>query len=79
MGQAPRHPARTPTHPPGQFLRWFDSLSFFDHAGTACGILAPQPGAEPVLPTAEVQSLSCWTAREAPRSPPPPPHAFMKC
>ena len=30
----------------------------------ACGILAPQPGIEPVPPAVEVWSLSHWTARE---------------
>ena len=30
----------------------------------ACRILVPQPGIEPTPPALEVQSLSCWTARE---------------
>ena len=32
---------------------------------TACGILIPQPGMEPVLPAVEAWSLSHWTTREA--------------
>ena len=32
----------------------------------AFGILAPQPGMEPVLPAVEAQSPNHWTAREFP-------------
>ena len=32
--------------------------------GTACGILVPRPGIEPVPPALETQSLNHWTARE---------------
>ena len=32
----------------------------------ACGILVPLPGAEPVSPELEVQSLNYWIAREVP-------------
>ena len=31
---------------------------------TACGILVPQPGIEPVSPAVEAQSLNHWTARK---------------
>ena len=33
---------------------------------TACGISAPHPGIEPVLPAVEALSLNHWTAREVP-------------
>ena len=33
----------------------------------ACGVLAPQPGIEPVPPALEVQSPNHWTSREVPR------------
>ena len=33
---------------------------------TACGILVPWPGIEPVPPALEVQSLNHWTTREVP-------------
>ena len=39
-------------------------LLYFAH--TACGILIPWPGVEPVSPALEVQSLNHWTAREIP-------------
>ena len=32
----------------------------------ACGILAPQPGIEPVPPEVEARSLNHWTTREVP-------------
>ena len=32
----------------------------------ACGILVPQPGMEPALPTLEAQSLNQWTTRAVP-------------
>ena len=35
---------------------------------TACGILFPRPGIEPVPPAVEVWSLNHWTAREVPLS-----------
>ena len=35
---------------------------------TACGILVPRPGTEPVPPAAETQSLNNWTAREVPEN-----------
>ena len=35
---------------------------FFGHK--ACGILAPQPGIEPVLPAFEGKVFNHWTARE---------------
>ena len=38
---------------------------FWPHS-TACGILVPQPGIEPVPPALEAQSLNHWTAREVP-------------
>ena len=31
---------------------------------TACGILVPSPGIEPVPPGLEARSLNLWTARE---------------
>ena len=34
---------------------------------SACGILVPQPGIEPVPPAVEAQSLNHWTSREVPR------------
>ena len=39
---------------------------FFGH--TACGILVPWPGIEPVPPVVEVQSLNYWAAREVPKN-----------
>ena len=33
---------------------------------SACGILVPQPGIEPVPPAVEVWSLNHWTIREVP-------------
>ena len=33
---------------------------------TACGILVPQPGMEPMPPAVEARSPNHWTAREAP-------------
>ena len=32
----------------------------------ACGVLAPQPGVEPMPPALEVQSPNHWTTREVP-------------
>lgn len=32
----------------------------------ARGLLVPQPGVERATPVVEVQSLTCWTARELP-------------
>ena len=42
-------------------------LFFFFFGHEACGILAPQPGTEPVLPAMEGEcgSLNHWTARES--------------
>ena len=36
---------------------------------TACGILVPRPGIEPMPPAVEAQSLNHWTTREVPGSP----------
>ena len=36
---------------------------------TACGILVPRPGSEPVPPALEARSLNHWTAREAQETP----------
>lgn len=33
---------------------------------TECGILVPRPGNESTPPVMEVQSLNCWTTRQAP-------------
>ena len=33
-----------------------------------CGILDPQPGIKPMLPTVKAQSRNHWTAREVPGS-----------
>ena len=33
---------------------------------TACGILVPQPGTEPVLPALGTESLNHWTGRDVP-------------
>ena len=38
---------------------------------TACGVLVPQPGIEPVSPALEAQSLKHWTAGGSPSCPPP--------
>ena len=35
---------------------------------TACGILVPRPGIEPMLPAVESQSLNHWTARDPVKS-----------
>ena len=40
-------------------------ITFWPHR-TACGILVPRPGIEPVLPAPEAWSLNHWTAREFP-------------
>ena len=40
---------------------------FFFPGCTACGILVPQPGIEPVPPALEARSLNHWTAREVPK------------
>ena len=37
---------------------------FFFFGSLSCGILVPQPGVKPILPTLEVQTLNPWTARE---------------
>ena len=34
---------------------------------TACGILVPRPGIEPVPPAVEAQGPNHWTAREFPQ------------
>ena len=39
---------------------------FFWPCHLECGILAPQPGIEPVPPALEARSLNHWTAREFP-------------
>ena len=44
----------------------FILLLLFWLCRTACGILVPRPGIEPVPPAVEVQSLNHWTAREVP-------------
>ena len=41
-------------------------LLFFWLCHTACKILAPQPGIEPVLPAVEAWSPNHWKAREIP-------------
>ena len=41
---------------------------FFWPYCTACGILVPQPGTEPVPPAVEAQSLNHWTTREVQKS-----------
>ena len=43
-----------------------DSFFFFTFSvhHVACGILVPQPGAEPMSPTVEAQSHNHWTTRE---------------
>ena len=40
----------------------FFNVLFIGH--TACGILVPQPGIEPMLPPLRAQSLNHWTTRE---------------
>ena len=42
-----------------------DFFSFWP-CPTACGILVPRPGIEPVPPAVEARSLNHWTAREVP-------------
>ena len=39
---------------------------FFWQCCTACGILVPQPGIEPVTLELEVWNLNHWTTREVP-------------
>ena len=39
---------------------------FFLSHRTACGILVPQPGMEPMPPAVEARGLNHWTAREVP-------------
>ena len=39
---------------------------FWPHR-TACGILVPRPGIEPVTPAVEVPSPNHWSTREVPR------------
>ena len=48
-------------------LLLFYVFPFFFFGYEACGILAPQPGIEPVLPAMEGEcgSLNHWTARES--------------
>ena len=38
---------------------------FFWLSHEGCGLLLPQSGIETVPPEVEVQSLNCWTTREA--------------
>ena len=45
----------------------FKNLFFWTHR-TACGIIVPQPGIEPVPPAVEVQSPNHWTSREVPKN-----------
>ena len=45
---------------------WASSFFFFWPHHTACRILVPQPGIEPVPPALEMQSLNHWTTREVP-------------
>ena len=50
------------------FLKLFIYLFviiFWPHR-TACEILVPPPGIEPMSPAVEAQSLNHWTAREVP-------------
>ena len=42
-------------------------IYFYWPCRTACGILVPRPGIEPVPPAVETQSLNHWTTREVPR------------
>ena len=41
-------------------------LFYFWPHRTACGILVPRPGIEPVPPAVEARCLNHWTAREVP-------------
>ena len=41
---------------------------FFWLRHTACGILFPRPGIEPVSPSMEARSLNHWIAREVPKT-----------
>ena len=41
-------------------------LVFLGLRRTACGILVPRPGIEPVPPVVEAWSPNHWTAREVP-------------
>ena len=43
-------------------------LHFFWLCSTACGILAPGPGAEPAPSAVEAQSLNHWATREIPKA-----------
>ena len=42
------------------------SFFFFWPCHTACGILVPRPGIEPVPPAVEARGLNHWTTREVP-------------
>ena len=42
-------------------------IYFWPHC-TACGILVPSPGMEPMPPAVEARSLNHWTAREVPHT-----------
>ena len=43
----------------------FFNVLFTGH--TACGLLVPQPGIEPMLPPLGAQSLNHWTTRKVPK------------
>ena len=45
----------------------FDFFFFFWPHLTACGILVPRPGIEPVPPAVEVWNPKHWTTREFPQ------------
>ena len=47
---------------------WGIFVCLCGHARTACRILVPQPGIEPMSRAVEVQSLNHWTTRKIPAS-----------
>ena len=52
--------------PHSSFSKHFIYLFIFWPCHTACGILVPWSGIEPLSPAVEVQSFNHWTAREVP-------------
>ena len=47
-------------------LQYLLLSGFFWPRSTACGILVPRPGMEPMPPAVEAQSPNHWTTREFP-------------